>query len=157
MLLLVNLGHTLPFRFNEIQFKIYSSVEMQSVKVIFKQKQISTYIISKYRKHTLVLYLLAQIENTFIPIHYEKIIKYVIVHWEYFHSGPYVDLLSSRLVFKNNKTLWPLFMDGVQLPQGLSHFEEAVYFLLSSRIIPKNQICRKSLVGGSNRMRTMQL
>ena len=27
------------------------------------------------------------------------------------------------------KTLWPLFMDGVQLPQGKSHFEEAVYFL----------------------------
>ena len=24
--------------------------------------------------------------------------------------------------------LWPLFMDGVQLPQGQSHFEEAVYF-----------------------------
>ena len=27
------------------------------------------------------------------------------------------------------KNLWPLFMDGVQLPQGYSHFEEAVYFL----------------------------
>ena len=27
------------------------------------------------------------------------------------------------------KTLWPLFKDGVQLPQGYSHFEEAVYFL----------------------------
>ena len=26
-------------------------------------------------------------------------------------------------------SLWPLFMDGVQLPQGLSHFEGAVYFL----------------------------
>ena len=37
--------------------------------------------------------------------------------------------------FKKKKTtLWPLFMDGVQLPQGLSHFEEAVYFLpLSSQ------------------------
>ena len=35
---------------------------------------------------------------------------------------------------KQNKTLWPLFMDGVQLPQGYSHFEEAVYFLpLSSQ------------------------
>ena len=32
------------------------------------------------------------------------------------------------------KTLWPLFMDGVQLPQGYSHFEEVVYFLpLSSQ------------------------
>ena len=27
------------------------------------------------------------------------------------------------------KTLRLLFMDGVQLPQGYSHFEEAVYFL----------------------------
>ena len=27
------------------------------------------------------------------------------------------------------KTLWPLFMDGVQLSQDYSHFEEAVYFL----------------------------
>ena len=26
------------------------------------------------------------------------------------------------------KTLWSLFMDGVQLPQGWSHFMEAVYF-----------------------------
>ena len=30
---------------------------------------------------------------------------------------------------KTLKTLWPLFIDGVQLPQGYSHFEEAVYFL----------------------------
>ena len=31
---------------------------------------------------------------------------------------------------KKKKTLWPLFiMDGVQLPQGYSHFEVAVYFL----------------------------
>ena len=29
----------------------------------------------------------------------------------------------------NKKTLWPLFRDGVQLPQGHSHFEEAVFFL----------------------------
>ena len=26
-------------------------------------------------------------------------------------------------------TLWPLFMDGIQLPQGQSHFKEAAYFL----------------------------
>ena len=36
-------------------------------------------------------------------------------------------------VFKINTTdfriLWPLFMDGVQLPHGQSNFEEAVYFL----------------------------
>ena len=30
---------------------------------------------------------------------------------------------------KKKKTLWPLFMGGVQLPQGQSHSEEAVYFL----------------------------
>ena len=36
---------------------------------------------------------------------------------------------------KKKKTLRPLFMDGVQLPQGYCHFEEAVYFLpLSSQI-----------------------
>ena len=29
----------------------------------------------------------------------------------------------------NKTTLWPLFMDGVQLPQGCSHFSEAVFFL----------------------------
>ena len=28
-----------------------------------------------------------------------------------------------------SNSLWPLFIDGVQLPQGYSHFEEAVYFL----------------------------
>ena len=26
-------------------------------------------------------------------------------------------------------TLWPLFMDGVQLSQSYSHYEETVYFL----------------------------
>ena len=38
-----------------------------------------------------------------------------------------------RLLFQNyvkKKKLYdPFFMDGVQLPQGYSHFEEAVYFL----------------------------
>ena len=29
----------------------------------------------------------------------------------------------------NKKTLWPLFIDGVQLPRGCSHFEQAVYIL----------------------------
>ena len=32
-------------------------------------------------------------------------------------------------LFNIKKNLWPLFMDGVQLSQGYSHFEEAVYFL----------------------------
>ena len=30
---------------------------------------------------------------------------------------------------KKRTTLWPLFMDGVHLPQGYNNFEEAVYFL----------------------------
>ena len=39
-----------------------------------------------------------------------------------------------NVIRQKKKTLWPLFMDGVQLPQGYSHFEEAVYFLpLSSQ------------------------
>ena len=46
---------------------------------------------------------------------------------------------------KKKKTLWPLFMDGVQLPQGYSHFEEAVYFLpLSSAIFQKSEFLCKS-------------
>ena len=36
---------------------------------------------------------------------------------------------SSGLILKKTKTLWPLFMDGVQLSQAYSHFVEAVYFL----------------------------
>ena len=32
-------------------------------------------------------------------------------------------------MYLKNFTLWPLFMDGIQLPQGYSHFEEAIYFL----------------------------
>ena len=32
---------------------------------------------------------------------------------------------------KTKKTLWPLFMDGVQLPQCQSHFEEAIYFFVT--------------------------
>ena len=27
--------------------------------------------------------------------------------------------------FKKKQTLWPLFMDGVQLPQGYSHLQKA--------------------------------
>ena len=49
---------------------------------------------------------------------------------------------------KKTLTLWPLFMDGVQLPQGYSHFEETVYFLpLSSQkfLSPCHQILRKYL------------
>ena len=34
------------------------------------------------------------------------------------------------LLKKTLKTLWHLFMDGVQLHQGYKHFEEAVYSLL---------------------------
>ena len=33
---------------------------------------------------------------------------------------------------KLKKTLWPLFMDEVQLSQGYNHFKKAVYFLLLS-------------------------
>ena len=39
------------------------------------------------------------------------------------------DEIATPKKIKKNKTLWPLFMDGVQLPQGYSHFEEVVYFL----------------------------
>ena len=35
-------------------------------------------------------------------------------------------LYEAKDLFFLKKTLWPFFMDGVQLPQGYSHFEEAV-------------------------------
>ena len=45
-------------------------------------------------------------------------------------TGEDIDAASGMSSSKKTlKTLWPLFMDGVQLPQGYSHFEEAVYFL----------------------------
>ena len=40
----------------------------------------------------------------FIPVHYEKIIKYFIVYWKDVHSD-YLDLLLRQTpVFKNNST-----------------------------------------------------
>ena len=102
-MLLVNLGQTLSSRLNEIQIKTYSSVEnrktvhkkIQLVKILLRQSRISKKKkkkkkknkkkkkkkknISKYKKCTLVLYLVAHTENTFIPAHYEEIIKYFIV------------------------------------------------------------------------------
>ena len=50
-------------------------------------------------------------------------------------------LLNKCLIFPTSMknftlTLWPLFiMDVFQLPQGYSHFEEAVYFLPFSKMI----------------------
>ena len=43
-------------------------------------------------------------------------------------SASYHKLLFT-LKKKKRKTLRPLFMYGAQLPQGYSHFEEAVYLL----------------------------
>ena len=67
------------------------------------------------------------------------------VHQDYFWMLQFTDRVSSlnqqahwkkydlHVTFYK-KTLWPLLMDGVQLPQGWSHFEEAVSFLpLSSQ------------------------
>ena len=91
-MLLVNLGQSLSSMLNEIQLKTYSSVEnrktvtkkMQLVKILLRQSQISKKkkkkkTISKYKKCTLVLYLVAHTENNLIPAHYEEIIKYFIV------------------------------------------------------------------------------
>ena len=52
-----------------------------------------------------------------------------LVRRKHVEHGPQI----TRTLLK--KTLWPLFMNGVQLPQGHSHFEEAVYFI---PLIPKN-------------------
>ena len=40
----------------------------------------------------------------------------------------------------------PFFMDGIQLPHGYSHFEEAVYFLLFS--FPKFLVLNLLTSGG---------
>lgn len=60
---------------------------------------------SKYRNHKQVLYLVAHIENIFIPAYYEKIMKYFTVHLKYFHSDWYLDLLlCHKHVFKYSST-----------------------------------------------------
>ena len=42
--------------------------------------------------------------------------------------------MESQVCKLKKTTLWPLFIDGVQLPEGYSYFEEEVYFLpLSSQ------------------------
>ena len=41
----------------------------------------------------------------------------------------YEQLISGYYMCNLEKKNWPLFMDMVQLPEGWSHFEEAVYFL----------------------------
>ena len=49
---------------------------------------------------------------------------------EYVKKFPtFSEKIQTSRLNKKKTTLWPLFMDGVQLPQGYSHFEEAVYFL----------------------------
>ena len=65
-----------------------------------------------------------------------------------------------RGLVKKNKNFMAPFMDGVQLPQRYSHFEEAVYFLpfssqkysvvglrmsvfLSNNALPYNRVCDK--------------
>ena len=73
---------------------------------ILKQSLILKKINSKYRKHTQVLYLVAHIENIFIPAHYEEIIKYFIAHWKYFYANWYLGrlyiLIMSRTHFTFN-------------------------------------------------------
>ena len=37
--------------------------------------------------------------------------------------------LIDKVFFKKTLSSWPPFMDGIQLPQGYSHFKEAPNFL----------------------------
>ena len=49
---------------------------------------------------------------------------------EYVKKFPtFSEKIQTSRLNKKKTTSWPLFMDGVQLPQGYTHFEEAVYFL----------------------------
>ena len=65
--------------------------------------------------------LLGSKKNTFINLAYLLLLKskQLFCELQYF----------LKILYLAFKTWWPLFMDGVQLPQGYSHFEEAVYFL----------------------------
>ena len=42
------------------------------------------------------------------------------------------------------KTLWPLFTDGFKLPQGQSHFEEAVRYVLGISIVEFQNLLAKT-------------
>ena len=59
-------------------------------------------------------------------MHYGK--SLIPIFLDIFATINKIFILAGRLGTKK-KTLWPLFMDGVQLAQGYSLFEEAVYFL----------------------------
>ena len=59
-----------------------------------------------------------------------KVLQNVIHLKISFFALIFSDYMNSTSFFKKKlKTLWLLFMDGVHLPQGQSHFEETVYFL----------------------------
>ena len=53
-------------------------------------------------------------------------INHVLTASKHRYSSRHYNLLVTDRAIKFH---WALFMDGVQLPQGYSHFEEAVYFL----------------------------
>ena len=59
---------------------------MQSVKTLLKQSQISKKSSQNKKEHHK-----KNIQYHFIPTHYEELIKYFIVHWEYFYSNWYID------------------------------------------------------------------
>lgn len=83
------------------------SVRKYSVSIFFFQiRQIPKQVISKYKNCTQVLYLVAHIESIFIPEHYKKIIKYLIVYWKAFHSDWYVDLFLWQIMLYLRISFW---------------------------------------------------
>ena len=88
-------------------------------KFFSNKSQISKQIIPKYRNHTRVLYLVAHIEKIFIPAYYEKLIKYFIVHLEYFHSDYLYDIRVSSSMSPQNQICRKWFSKGNE--QGENH------------------------------------
>ena len=72
------------------------------------------------------------LSNSFLkPLVWWHYIDDIFIMWE---CGEEELQMFLEKKLKKKQTLSPLFMDGVQLPQGWSHFEEVVYFLpLSSQ------------------------
>ena len=59
---------------------------------------------------------------------YKVMLKNILIFRSLLQPQAFLAWRSNFLPFLK-KTLWLLSMDGVQLPRGQSHFEEAVYFL----------------------------
>ena len=77
------------------------------------------------REFSILTLLCTKQRNQLSPKNIDRLMRIILLGPEKIEDAVWENLINK----KKKKTLWPLFMDGVQLPQGYSHFEEAVYFL----------------------------